>query len=399
VQRTLAFVCFVALAATGGAARADNREQARAEFVAGQDADAARDYLTAIHHYVQANELAPHPFALFNIAVDYERLGRLRDAATYYQHYVESTPDSADRAKVVTLLDDLKAKAGRVTVRSMPSGARVTIDGEPVAPTPYAGGLRGGRHAIAVELAGRRDHRDVTIEYGEPLDVQFDLGGASGTLAVEATPIGALITVDGSSIGLAPSTLELELGSHHVQISSFGYTTFEATVDIQSGHATQISAALVRADGGGGGVETPGGGPPDSLVFLAGGAGGVDVGGSGLIALGVVGLRAGAHELAAELGGGASGFAGATLYRYSFGRASVIPYLGIGATYAAQESGAFGIGGEVEAGLRFVLSRGARSQIEVRASTSARYNLDAAVGSPTSTISFPILLSLEAATR
>ena len=171
-MRALAIVWLV-LVALGTAARADNatldvREEARREFADGQAADKRKDWAQAIEHYLRANDLVTHPFAMFNIATDYERLGRLREAATWYERYVEATPDEADKAKVQKLLAELVARPGTLTVRSVPDGAQVWVDGGYAGTTPYSGHIKGGAHKVSTRLAGRQpDERDVTVEYGD----------------------------------------------------------------------------------------------------------------------------------------------------------------------------------------------------------------------------------------
>src|SRR5207247_5519771 len=113
-------------------------------------------------------DLMPHHFALYNIARDYERLGQLREAAAWYVRYVDAAPPSADRDKVQRLIGELKVRPAKLTVKSTPEGARVTVDGQRVGVTPFVAPIRGGGHRVAVELDGERDERDVALESGEP---------------------------------------------------------------------------------------------------------------------------------------------------------------------------------------------------------------------------------------
>jgi len=81
----LAMLAILAMLASPASAddAADQAEAGR-EFAAGQAADRRKDWPTAIQHYVRANDLLPHPNAMFNIASDYEKLGNLRQAAVWY---------------------------------------------------------------------------------------------------------------------------------------------------------------------------------------------------------------------------------------------------------------------------------------------------------------------------
>src|SRR5438128_4562678 len=125
-------VCLVAAVVLmiAGPVRADDREEARKAFTAGQASDKAEDWQGAIEHYMRAYDLMPHHFALYNIARDYERLGQLREAAAWYVRYVDAAPPSADRDKVQRLIGELKVRPAKLTVKSTPEGARVTVDGQ-----------------------------------------------------------------------------------------------------------------------------------------------------------------------------------------------------------------------------------------------------------------------------
>ena len=158
----------IALAVSGGVAWADAREDARREFADGQAADARSDYATAIEHYLRANDLVPHPFTTYNIAVDYERLGQLREAATWYARYLEQAPTTKDGSRIASLVQELAQRPGTLTVRTLPPGARVTIDDRDVGPAPVTQTVGGGQHHVRVDWG---ETRDVIIRYGEPADL------------------------------------------------------------------------------------------------------------------------------------------------------------------------------------------------------------------------------------
>ncbi|HLL24771.1 MAG TPA: PEGA domain-containing protein, partial [Kofleriaceae bacterium] len=267
------FWIVVIVATLSSHARADEREDreiARKEFAAGQAADRRRAWQEAIEHYLRANDLVPHPFAMFNIAVDYERLGKLRDAATWYERYLDSsTPKDADRDKVNRILIDLRNRPAPVQVLSTPDGARVIINGIPSGTTPYKSELAGGMYHVTVQKGDERDSKEITVEYGEPVKVEFTLRhaaptrspgasevrrpapptGARGMLFVRGEPYGALITVDNVAIGTLPTSIPLAVGTHTVRITAAGYEPFEQTVAITQSSEVPVDARLSRALG------------------------------------------------------------------------------------------------------------------------------------------------------
>src|SRR6185503_20185488 len=155
-------------------ARADDKQdQARKELSLGEDDDRAGKFEAAIGHYMQANDVLPHPINLYNIAVDYERLGNLRQAGEWYERYLAAAPDSPDHDRVARTVADLKSHASPLSVRTIPDGAQVTIDGQAAGTTPLATKLPGGAHHVTVDLDGQHAETAIALEYGDPADVAF----------------------------------------------------------------------------------------------------------------------------------------------------------------------------------------------------------------------------------
>lgn len=94
-----------------------------------------------------------------------------------------SCTDTAMRVLTDELMSSLAGKGrsevGQITLSSMPSGARVTIDGAPAGVTPLTHSLAPGLHAITISLAGHTDAvRSVTVTKGETATVVVDLSRA-----------------------------------------------------------------------------------------------------------------------------------------------------------------------------------------------------------------------------
>ena len=180
-----------AVAALAAPARADDRaarDEARREFAAGQAADKTGDWQGAIEHYLRAYDRVAHPFTLYNIAADYEHLGRLREAALWYQRYLDASPTATNRDAVQARIAELAARPAPLRVRSPTDRLTVTIDGAPAGVTPLTTSVRGGPHRVVAERDGRRAERTVEAAYGEPLDVELVLRPSTGTLDVRSKP-------------------------------------------------------------------------------------------------------------------------------------------------------------------------------------------------------------------
>jgi hypothetical protein len=379
---------FLAVMSVAGVASADDREDARKEFTAGQAADKQKDWQTALEHYLRANDLVPHPFAIYNIAVDYERLGRLREAATWYQRYLEAAPESPDRDKVQRTLSELKTRPASLSVRSLPDGARVTIDGQPAGKTPFSANIRGGTHHVAVDRDNQHDERDVELEFGEPADVTFTLGGSGGTLYVYGSPAGAYFAIDNITVGVLPATAVVPPGTHQVRVTAYGYTTYETQAQVDPGRTANVSVALPRALGT---IDTTAHGPKVSVGYIVGAAGGADLAGSGPLILGEFGARVLHYELLVRLGrvSGATGFD--FIFRYAFFDSAITPYLAAGYAYG---NNIFGYA--ANAGLRWDISRNERFGFALLSDVGVHwYSGTDAMGNASSGVAYPLELTAE----
>ena len=394
-------------------AYADDREDARKAFAEGQAADKAEDWQTAIEHYQRAFDLVPHHFALYNIARDYERLGQLREAAAWYVRYVEMAPASADRDKVQKLLGEIKLRPAKLTVKSTPSGARVTIDGQKVGITPFTAPIRGGGHRVAVELDGQRDERDVALEYGEPESVELTLSGVvarptpnvkpvglQGLIVVRGQPEGGLITVDDVPAGTVPMSIPVAEGQHQIKVTSFGYADFTTTAFVARGNEATVEVAMSKASTG------QMGGPPTVLQigYLLGVGGGADLRGDGGILLGDFGVRFGQGDMCLRVGKAAGFTAIDFVVRWAFLKTRLSPYLGGGYSYvidrsadsSSSSSSGGGSGYEVVAGLRYDLTRGPGTTFSLVAETGIRSfsSVQTMTGSKSGLL-FPVMASIQ----
>lgn len=368
-------------------ALADPHEDARNEFAAGQAADKQKDWQSAIEHYLRAYELAPHPFALFNIAADYEQLGQLREAARFYHRYLDETKDDNDRARVTKLVTDLETRPAKLTVESTPTGAKVMIDGKAAGVTPFTGVIPGGPHRIAVDTELDRQTKDIRVEYAEPVDIAFTLRGAGGTLVVTGTPAGANVDVDGSHAGVLPLAIAVPSGKHTVRTSSDGYEAKEQVAVVEPNQPTTLEVSLEKA------VV-----PQDQATaqYMIGGIAGPAVTGLAPMYALELGVRTWKYEFLVQVGKVDDVTLVGLLYRYAFLTSRLSPYIGLG--YAFIKSGDNKTGFEAEAGLKLDVLRGPVT-VCLRAGVSYfLYQRDPGNGGQAETQStVPVSFALEAA--
>jgi hypothetical protein len=71
---------------------------------------------------------------------------------------------------------------------------------------------------------------------------------AQASLAIDSTPAGADIEIDGAFVGNTPSTLTLALGSHSVAIKKKGFTDWTKTLNVTGG-TVHLNAELEQDPG------------------------------------------------------------------------------------------------------------------------------------------------------
>jgi hypothetical protein len=147
------------------------------------------------------------------------------------------------------------AGTGQIVVQSTPSGALVTIDGQPAGLTPVTvPDLALGEHrvqvarpgfvpaAARVDLTPESPTRTLTLVLAAGVD---ESGPAVGTLNVDSRPRGATVSVDGRRVGTTPLRLpDLAAGAHVVQIELQGYRTVRAEVTIERARPARVAVTL-----------------------------------------------------------------------------------------------------------------------------------------------------------
>jgi hypothetical protein len=209
----------------------------------------AKSYDQALANFLEAYGKFPSPKILLNVASTLRDMGRLADAANTYQRYLTDPATGPERMnEVKELLVKLDDQLTILTVRVMPKGTEVSIDGGPFVTigstllTRVRPGLhmvRGRRGNATTELSlngFEGEQKDVTVEVKEPPTQQ-----PAPPPVVEKTPEhvdGWLIT--GTQYGTAnPTTSE-----RHVRA---GYAGPEVAAIVPDYETTDTGIAIVAA--------------------------------------------------------------------------------------------------------------------------------------------------------
>ncbi|MFM9420337.1 PEGA domain-containing protein [Thermus scotoductus] len=155
------------------------------------------------------------------------------DVARYFVGRVTAPPPTPATATLV--------------VDSRPAGAEVYLDGRMSGRTPVSLQVNPGRHEVELRLAGYQPYR-VTLNPrpGERVQVFAQLVPIprTGTLLLESSPTGAEAYVNGTLRGRTPLRLVLEEGTYQVELKAPGYEPYRATVRVERGRETRVSATL-----------------------------------------------------------------------------------------------------------------------------------------------------------
>lgn len=223
---------------------------ARDAFERGISALEAQRYVDALTAFEESYRLRPSPVALYNVAVAQRGLGRIREAISTFERYLEAPERGIDRARLASIRAELAAlRAQIVTLRLTlaPSTATVLVDARPA--TVGADGLTldPGRHVIEVSSEGfRTSRREVDLRPGSTvvLDVTLESLGF-GRLVITPSVDTALVRVDGRDWGSGAVDRVIAPGEHEIEVRAPRFDPFRRTVRVTTESVSRIDARLL----------------------------------------------------------------------------------------------------------------------------------------------------------
>jgi hypothetical protein len=181
---TTRLACSVVLAALllgSPASGADSaRNRARSLFLKARDLYNQKDYPAALTHFQRASRIYRSYKIDLSIGFTLEKLGRLTEAAAYYERFLidRSRPTDNDvEDTVLGKLERIRHEVATVSLDAKVRGAVVVLDNEARHATPLQHRLylAPGRHRITVERADRVLYaRRVKLRAGQHLKIRPD---------------------------------------------------------------------------------------------------------------------------------------------------------------------------------------------------------------------------------
>lgn len=147
-------------------AHAGDVETARKLFADGVKLYQQGDYEGARRLFKQADAEHHAPAIVYNLALAEEKLRRPQAAVDAYEAYVAEVGDQGELSSSATVaIAQLKARSTKLRIDTKPPGARVFVDGAPLAePAPVTVLVFAGTHVVVAQGEGWRAEEDVKVE-------------------------------------------------------------------------------------------------------------------------------------------------------------------------------------------------------------------------------------------
>jgi hypothetical protein len=152
------------------------------------------------------------------------------------------------------------SEESNITVITWPAGAAISLNGEYRGTTPIKiGRLPPGTYKVEVSQAGFKNETFTrTLSAGSMHEIGINLIPLSqvtaptgtGSIAVDSSPGGASVTIDGKPAGTTPTGRaalvlnDIPAGSHAVTVELAGYPPFAGTVTVIKNQVVKVNADL-----------------------------------------------------------------------------------------------------------------------------------------------------------
>lgn len=209
------------------------------------------DNAGALAEFKQVYATLPNPVVLYNIGLVYAAMGRPVDAVDALKQVVnDATLSPPQRERAQSTLTDQEARIGRLSITSIPPGARITVDNVDVATTPLTAPLRvsAGSHVVGAVAEGYAlARKEVVVAGNADAQLSFTLVRLEATrdanLTVRSRLTGAEVFINGKSAGKTPlrTSLSVPPGHTNVELRRPGYVTAKAQLDLTEGSTGEVS--------------------------------------------------------------------------------------------------------------------------------------------------------------
>ena len=225
------------------------RDSARAHFQRGVGYIEAERWADAITELRAAQELRVTASVMYNLGLAYRAVGRNREAMAAFREFTRLSGAAANpeiAARVDAYTRELGAGLTRIALEIEPPTARVVIDGA-AARANESVEVDPGRHVVLAEAEGfASETRTVEVARGAQTRVVLRMVPSvlSSRVTVRAEPPGAVVRIDGQTVGFGTVEETVRAGPHSLDVSAPGYTPLRRTFEALAGQTQTIRATL-----------------------------------------------------------------------------------------------------------------------------------------------------------
>jgi hypothetical protein len=258
------------------AAETPDVTKARDEFVAGAELVKKAQWAEALAAFERSAKLRPHAVTTYDIGACLRAMGQYtRARETFVRALAENDKSGAtqlseslvaDSKGYIAEIDRLLATA---TVHLTPANAAIAVDGRPLevvagatTPTLVAGTLPPGAgtsppvasftlvldpgaHVVTLSRKGFADAIvNRTFSPGSTTDLKLELDRLPATMHITSNQPGAVVTVNGSDVGVAPVDVSRPAGSYRLVVTKDHFVTYESQVQVRAGEEANLEAKL-----------------------------------------------------------------------------------------------------------------------------------------------------------
>lgn len=223
-----------------------------AQIADGEKAARAKDWPAALKAYETANQTSPSADALEGIANAHYQLKHDGQAFTAYSEWLDKyggKAPAAKKAQAQARVKELEAKTGTLAIEVNEKDAQIAVDDAPVGKSPLANPVRlsAGPHRVRVTKDGFLSFDAApNVVPGTPatLTAKLEVASSKGKLVVrEKTGKAIRVIVDGTDMGDAPWSGEVEAGAHEVAGRSPTMAAVPQKLNVERGKENVVELA------------------------------------------------------------------------------------------------------------------------------------------------------------
>ena len=159
----------------------------------------------------------------------------------------DGSVDASPNRRIVIPTIEFEPADARVLVKTIPSGANVTVNGRYRGQSPVRVDLSPDvDYQIELSKAGYgKTARRVRLQAAASEEITVDLTARVGVVTVNAVPGDATVYIDGRARGTGSVELNLPSAPHRLEVKRNGYQAFSRTVTPRPGYPQEIEVRLL----------------------------------------------------------------------------------------------------------------------------------------------------------